>query len=265
VILRTIETMDLWLVAALLSDRSAASLYGIAYALARFPLVIAHGLGDAVFPRVSSALSANDPQGARQAAARALRVLLAVFTLACCVTAGAAGEFIILLFGAKYAAAAPVLVVLAPGILLSSCAHLSLRLVSATNKPAWSTAIVAGMLLLDGGLCVVLIPAWGILGAALASLITFGAGAVASVWTACRRLGTVVAPATLVRCAIAGAGVFAVARLWQTPGPLVLLKAAVLAALFVAAMVAMGEVTGVEARQIRLGLFALPARSQERT
>jgi len=262
VTLRTVETLDVWLVAALLSDGEARSLYGVAYALARFPLVIAHGLGDAIFPRVSGALSAADPHGAGRAATKAMRLLLVVFALTCCLTAGAARELTVLLFGAKYAASADVLVVLAPAIFLASWMHLSLRLVAAADRPAWVTLIALGMLLLAGGMGVALIGAWGIVGAAWASLATFAAGAVAAGLAAWRRLRVAPPVLTLVRCTIAGAGVFAAARLWPTPGPLVLLKAMAIAVLFAAAMVAMGEAAVGERLRLRR-LFAQAAPRQE--
>ncbi len=92
-------------------------------------------------------------------------------------------QLILFVFGSDMAThAAQPLWLLLPGIVTLSAAKVISSFLSGIGKPIYSTYIAAGTVILTVGLDVVLIPRYGISGAAAASSIVYTCAAIASVW-----------------------------------------------------------------------------------
>jgi len=239
--MRTVESLDIWLVKALLPASGAAGLYAAAYALARLPLFLVHGLGDAVFPRVSGALEQGDRRLARSIAVEAMRFVMVLFIPISFITAGAAGEIVTLLFSGRYAEAAPSLIVLTPAIFLAGLTHCSLRLVAAAGRPGLAMLVTLALLAIAATGNVLLILHVGMLGAAVASLVTFAGGAAAGTALAYRLLGVLPPARTILRCVVAGAAAGLLAWLWPASGWLVVAKLIAAGLLYLAILLALRE------------------------
>lgn len=239
----TLMILGVWLVKAMMADPKAAGVYGVAYFVARAPMFVVYGMSAAVFARVSSALAAGKTAYARYAAAEAMRVLMILFVPVCFVVAVASSEIVTFLFSSKHAGAAPSLVVLAPAVFFAGQLHLARWLLGAAHRPGVrlivTSCLVAGAVAAN----VLLIPRLGIMGAALASLIIFGAGAAAGTALVYRFLGALPPVLTALRCCLAGWTIYAVGRLWPAPGWLVLVKVTALGLLYLAVLFVLRELT----------------------
>jgi O-antigen/teichoic acid export membrane protein len=163
---------DVYLVAYFLNPAEVA-FYVMSVRLAEFMLDIPRTVGMVMYPRLASL---DDAAMHRMAAQGCRRTLLITTTAA--VLIGAAGpSLIVLWYGRAYAPAARPLPFIAAGIVMMSVLVLLTQTFTSRNKQ--QVNIVVGFIALSGnlGLNLVLIPMWGIVGAALASMISYTAAA----------------------------------------------------------------------------------------
>jgi len=239
--LATLMTIDMWLVKGIVQDHEAAGIYAVAYAVSRFPMFIVFGLNGAVFPRVSAELTQGDAKAARRVASEAMRFLLVLFAPICAILAASSSEIISFTVTQRYAEAAQPLAVLGPAIYCAAQMHLACQLLAAANRPGTRLILMLGLLPLAVASNVALIPRLGILGAASASLVTFGVGAAAGTALAYRLLGAAPRLRTILHCALGGAIVYAVSSVWAVSGRLLLGKLGVLGLLYLALLFGLGE------------------------
>ena len=91
-------------------------------------------------------------------------------------------ELILLVFGSAMLPALVPLWLLLPGIVSMAAAKVISSYLSGIGKPIYTTYIAAGAVIVTVVLDLLLIPPYGISGAAVASTITYTGTAVASVW-----------------------------------------------------------------------------------
>ncbi|CAG8863284.1 hypothetical protein PS627_00220 [Pseudomonas fluorescens] len=116
--------------------------------------------------------------------------LTATVMLGACVSMALIGEWLIVtLFGAEYQPAYLALLALLPG-LLGLCYASILRLdLLGKNRPGTVSLMMGGAALLSVGLNIVLIPQWGIVGAAVSSSVAYLAVTIAMLVLYCRLSG----------------------------------------------------------------------------
>jgi O-antigen/teichoic acid export membrane protein len=152
--------------------------YSVATAMAETLWYGANGLALVMFPHVSSL--------ERKEADRITPVVCrnAVFvTLVGAVIMFAASRLLILvIFGSAMIPALRPLWLLLPGIVTMTAAKVIASYLNGIGKPAYSTYIAGGAVILTVALDLLLIPRYGISGAAAASSIVYTCTAVASVW-----------------------------------------------------------------------------------
>jgi len=240
--LMTVVNIDLWFVKALVPGDALVGLYGSAYALSRLPQFAVFGMGAAVFPRVSGALHEGKRDLAQSVARQALRVCLLLFIALSSLVASAPSEIATLFFSEKYAAAGAPLMILMASMSCFGLLWLSATLVAATGHLRLRLAIVAALLPVGVVLCRTLIPRHQLIGGAVAALITLAIGAVAAAILLYRYLAVAPPGWTLLRCALAGAAVFFVGRAWPAAGALLVVKMAVLGALYLVILLVLREI-----------------------
>lgn len=98
-------------------------------------------------------------------------------------------ELILLIFGSAMVPALVPLWLLLPGIVFMAAAKVISSYLSGIGKPIYTTYIAAGAVAITVVLDLLLIPPYGISGAAIASSITYTATAIASVWILNRESG----------------------------------------------------------------------------
>jgi O-antigen/teichoic acid export membrane protein len=160
--------LDVYLLAFFLSPEQVAY-YAIATALAEVAWYIPDTVGVVLFPRLS-----NTPlEEIHAVTARVLRTTLAVVLV---VTAGMASVswFLVpFIYGAAYAASVVPLLILLPGIVVMGIYKVVTRNFSSRDRQQVSILAAFLALSMNVALNVVLIPIWGVSGAALASTLAY--------------------------------------------------------------------------------------------
>jgi len=160
--------LDIFLVAYFLNP-AAVGFYGIAVGLAEKLWMIPGSIGTVLFPRVSS-INATEANKLTPAVAR--HTFLIVFVMA--IGLFIFGKYlIVLLFGKAYLPSAKPLIILLPGIVALSVSKVLTSDLAGRGKPQFGTLGAFVALPVNVLLNVLLIPKWGISGAAFASSIAY--------------------------------------------------------------------------------------------
>jgi O-antigen/teichoic acid export membrane protein len=160
---------DILIVSQLLSLRDAG-LYAVASTLANMPLMLTNIAGQSLSRRLSR-------NGLGAETARASRVLLLLMSVMCLGVAGA-GPFVLpWLFGAAFRESVPILMVLLIGALFASPSNFlgyATSLIGQPKNAAFAQLIGVSAMI---GAMIVLIPLYGLIGAALGSALGYCASA----------------------------------------------------------------------------------------
>jgi O-antigen/teichoic acid export membrane protein len=165
--------LDVFLVAVLLRSEDVA-FYGVAFALAEIAWFLPNAAGTVLFPRLANASAAE----VHQLTARASRVIFALTALTAAATALVA-PLAPAVYGPAYWRSIPPLLILLPGILMMTLHKVLGRNFASRGRQQYT--IIASLLsfLLILILDLVLIPRFGIQGAALASTAGYFAAGLA--------------------------------------------------------------------------------------
>lgn len=169
--------------------------YAIAVSLTLLPMPLVSAIGNVAFPRLAA-------RGAVTAGARRLQALAVVasagIALGILLPVGVLADWTIpVVLGAAYRDAVPLLWVLIPGAVFSACGQVAGDLLRGGNRlaaVAWAQGPAAVILI---GLLLVLLPVEGVMGAAVASTVSYGI-ALAMMLRSLRRLPAVSAHESLI-------------------------------------------------------------------
>jgi O-antigen/teichoic acid export membrane protein len=162
--------LDLLLVGAL-RGATDVGYYSIAVSLAELIYLLPVVVGQMLFPR----LSATTDAASRHATVRRASIGIGVaMTTGAAVAAIAAGPAINLLYGAAFAPSIPAFLWLLPGIVFLSIYTILSSYLAAVGMPAISLLTPGLGLSLNLALNLALLPGFGIVGAAIASTVTYG-------------------------------------------------------------------------------------------
>ena len=256
--LATLIAMDMWCVKAVIPDDVQVGLYGAAFALARTPKFLFQAVGGAVFPRVSQALAEGQKKLAASVTEEAFRTLIIMLVPLCLLVGESSTEIITFLFSERYAAASLPLTILIGAISIYAFFQLLLSLIEAADRPGLRMAFAVGLVPIGLALNFVLIPRYGLNGAAVATLITMSVGGMSIMPLVLRYTGARIPYGTTARCVISGFLVYGVATLWEASDWLLIPKLISLGMLYVGLLFVMGE---LGRREIRSIVAAFPVRS----
>ena len=173
-----------------LAGTTAAGLYWIAVAISEIATLPMLALGSVAGPAIA-ALYARDDLAAKRATMRSATIRMVVGT---CLFAGplfVLAPWLLGAFGARFVEATDALRILLVGQFLRALAGPVLVMLSLTRNERMATAILATAALGDAVLCVVLIPRYGLTGAAIASLAVWAASHLMMTVVVWRRFGYV--------------------------------------------------------------------------
>ncbi|MDF1540541.1 MAG: oligosaccharide flippase family protein [Candidatus Thorarchaeota archaeon] len=165
------SNLDLWAVKALITaSAEAAGYYNAAYQLGRVPLYAGQALAAAVFPAIARAqskgnieeLSSNFGLGIKYMTVIGVIVSLGIIALS--------GEFIEFVFGVDYAPAQIPLMILSIALVCQSVMGISLYALNASNYPKIATYLCGFLIVVDLALLLILVPLYGLVGAALSTV-----------------------------------------------------------------------------------------------
>ncbi len=168
----TERKIDLFLLAWLLPAESAAwqiGLYSTAVSLAELPRNVAGAVSTVLLPRIA----ATDTSAHRTIVPQVSRNLIAVNIVFAALLALGAGPLIELLYGPAFAPCYLPFVILLPGVVFAGVWNVFEAELVGIGRPLKLSAFAGFTLTLNVALNVVMIPRWGILGAAATSGITY--------------------------------------------------------------------------------------------
>jgi O-antigen/teichoic acid export membrane protein len=175
-------------------------LYAIAVNFSNLLLKIPDATGTVMFPR----LAGSSERDAHMATTRVCRHTLFVLALGVLAFAIGGPIAIPLLYGHRFDGAVRPLLILLPGLLMAALYQLLTRNFTSRGKQEVNIAAAVLALGLNVGLNLVLIPRWGIAGAALAHGLSYGAAALLLLIAFLRDSGHSLAETLLVRPAEIG-------------------------------------------------------------
>ena len=169
--------------------------------------------------------------------------------------AGASGDIVVLLFGERFASAAPLFAILLVAEVALVATSLSTALLVATDQHRRVLSIAVSMLIVAFFAHLNIIPVYGAPGAAWVTAAVGCAGALAATMIASLAWSIPVPLATVLRSIVLAVAAYAAAAVsWGSP-LLVVAKLAVVAAAVVAGFFMLGEFSSREKQQLR-DLFA---------
>ncbi len=247
---RLLDQAGLLTLQALGTAEADVGFYGAAMNVMLVTSVIAAGVTPVLISTLTAARRDSDHALIRQAATGAMRFGIALFPFAA-IVAGSSGELAVLLFSRDFSATAPIMAALMVAAVARATVSMMGAVLVALDR-AWASAfVVLPLPLLAVGAHVLLIPKYGGLGVALVTMTLAIAASVASVLIASRLVRAPVPLGTLMRSGAITTLAYALAAGWPTPGPLVLVKAGILALAVALAFAASGELTRHELAVLR--------------
>ncbi len=211
------KQIDIVLVGLILNP-AAVAFYTLAKQISDFLLAPAASLGFTISPNFGEQKAADELAEARRIYEKSLTNVLLLYIPAAAGLAIVAGPFLTMVFGQDYAAAVPVLQVLAGFVVLQAITNLTSDSLDYLGR-ARARAIAKGLTALANlGLNIVLIPRIGVVGAAIATVATHSVYVAVNLYVVHTELSlnvTRLARTTGLICAITG--VMAVAVLLVTP------------------------------------------------
>jgi O-antigen/teichoic acid export membrane protein/GT2 family glycosyltransferase len=257
--MRLYACMDLFTLKALGATAAVAGIYSAASNLSLVPNLFGTVFSPILLSTLSRVQRTEGPARARQIGGQALRGAVALLPLGG-LTAGAAPEIVDLVFGSRFAPAAPLLAWLIFGALAVVLFSVATTILLAADRPQWTFALAAPLMLLAAGAYLVVIPRLGAPGAAAVTSLVAALGAL-SATAAVYRAWKVLPPAgTVARSALITGLVYAGALCWPAPGPWLLLKLPLLGMGSLLLFWLLGEFS---AGEIALARSLLPIRSSE--
>lgn len=258
VAISTLIAMDMWCVKALIPDAAQAGFYGAAFALARTPKFLMQAVTGAVFPRVSLALAQGNTQLAAGVTKEAFRILIIVFVPLCVLVGESASEVVNFLFSDRYSSAGPPLIILMTALSVYALFQLLLSLTVAADRPGLRTAFALGLVPVGLSLNFLLIPVYGINGAAAATLLTMLIGVLAALPMVLKYTGAGIPFKSIIKCGVSGLLVYAAASLWTAQGWFLIPKFAVMGISYIVLLIIMGELGKKELQSV---VDAVPGRA----
>jgi O-antigen/teichoic acid export membrane protein len=163
--------IDLYLVNLLLMNPAAAGLYAVAMQMAEKLWLISQAVNTVLFPRLSEVR--HDPESVIAITGIVSRVTLFI-TLAGAIAAGAIAYFAItLIFGQRFSAAYVPFLLMLPGIVAGSTARILSSEIAARGRPEINLYMGLSVVVLNITLNLLLIPPYGIHGAAIATSLAY--------------------------------------------------------------------------------------------
>lgn len=192
----TLEWSDVLIVAALASP-SAAGVYAIATRAVRAGQVVDQAMRLAVSPAISRLLARSDLVGARALHTKVARAMI-LCSWPFYLTLATMGPAVLRIFGPEFEEGAIVLTILAGSMMIATSAGMLQSVLLQGGKSSWQMYNKAFALALSVGLNLLLVPAFGIVGAAVTWTICVVLDTLIAGWQVHRRMGLHLEPRKLL-------------------------------------------------------------------
>ena len=252
--LRLFDKLDLFFLKNLGATAEQAGVYGVAQNLTIVPGLFAMSFAPLLLATLTRLVRDGSETHARAMGRDALRLVILLLPFAG-LTAGASGEIVRAIAGAKFSETAPLLALLIFGGVATTLLAVATAILTAAGKAQWTFTVTGPLVLLAIVGHRLLIPQYGAFGAALVTTGVAWVGAIAAVG-AVYQLWRVVPPAASVARSLAlCVGAYILASVWPVT---VWVKLPVIMGLVGIGYLALGE---INARERALLRSFLPGKS----
>ncbi|SEQ42019.1 flippase [Natrinema salaciae] len=211
------KQIDIVLVGLFLNP-AAVAFYTLSKQITDFVLAPAESLGFTISPNFGEQKAAGQLEEARRIYQTSLTNILLLYVPAAAGLAIVAGPFLTMVFGSDYAAAVPVLQVLAGFVVLQAITNLTSDSLDYLGRARERAIAKGGTAIANFGLNILLIPTIGVVGAAIATVATHSVYVAVNLYVVHSELGLNLARLGRTTGLICGiTGVMAVAVLLVTP------------------------------------------------
>lgn len=244
-LLRNVNTLFL---KSILASNQIVGLYTAAFTLSTIPYIVFTGLPLTLTPSVSRAVASKDMEKVRRYIRQSVRYLLLLLFPLTALMAATSRNLLHLFYSSEYAAAAGVL-----SILVIASSFLALfsvfgSIVTGSGNPRMEMIWCLGLFIALVGLNLWLIPIYGMIGSAWASLITALGSMIIAGSYVYQKFRAIMEIASFLRILAASGLLFVLASLWQYSGLALAINYAVLGLLYILLMYLWGEIGSGETR-----------------
>ncbi|MFH1888976.1 MAG: flippase [Candidatus Omnitrophota bacterium] len=243
-IINLLLNVDLFILKAL-SDKMVANVYAgfynAALTIARIPYLVIIPISYVVFPFISEFTYAKDHANTKRYINGSLRYCGAFLALAAVLVSANARGIITLLYSEVYAPGALPLSIVIFGEVFLAMILVSTTIISGGGLPRDSIKIAGFILIIDSILNYLLIPRLNMVGAALATTIAMGIGLLVTAAYLLKRHKAFLPAVSLLKITSACIIMYILSKSVNVSGILLIVKLAVLAAIYIATLVLLRE------------------------
>jgi len=239
--LRIFDRVDVVLLKFLGRSVAEVGMYGAAQNLTLATGLFALAFSPVLLSTITEAIRERDMAYARRIATDSLTCVLFLIPFAA-ILAASSGEIVNLLFGKQYFLSAQAFECLIFAGLANVMISVGSAILIGGGKPSWTLAVAVPMTAVAIIAHTLVIPRFGLFGAALVTAVCATGGALLTLG-AVHRLWQVAPPVgSVIKSVVAAAAGLAVAATWSTPGVLVVVKVGGLCLLLLALLIWSGEI-----------------------
>ena len=233
--------VDLFLLKILGLTAAQVGIYGAAQNISFvMPGVLSVSLAPLLLSTTTRVLKENDPKAARILGRNAIRTVIAVLPFAV-VAAAVSDEIAVLLFGAAFSDAGPIIAILVFAGLAMMLINLLNAILVSYGNPSWVMLVAAPLLptAIIGHLFA--IPRFGLIGAASVTAFAAVLGAIIGLIAVWKRTRIPFPLSTLLRAILLSGIVYSLAHFWTLSGAAIVAKIAIAMLLIAGGFIAFGE------------------------
>jgi len=256
--------IDLILLKILGGTTSQAGIYAAVVNLAVVPGILSLSFSPLLLSTLSHLLASGRDEVARKLARNSLRGVLWLLPFAG-MTAGAASEIVVAIFGKDYLPGAPLLALLIFAALAWLMISVCTAILTACGKPHWPVLLVAPLVPVAFIGHLLLIPRLGPLGASIVTTFTSLTCAFAALWAVFRLWSILPSAVTFLRSSLISGVAFVIAQFWPVSPLILLIKIPAIMLLIIIFFLISGELSRDEfafARSV-VTLGKIPAGNEE--
>lgn len=237
------QQLDLYFVKIMLEDPQAAGFYTAGQSISVIPLYIFGAVISVIFPSVSKSVNENNEVKTGNMIRYAIRLVAIVLIPLSVIISVTSIPLVKMIYTSKYLESAPPLSILIFGYSFLALFSICSNILNGAGQPK-KTFLSATTGILISAICsYILIPIYGLAGAALSTTIAAGFSLIVSMIFIKNRFRTTLPIKSIIRIAAATVGIFFIARSFDAQGVWLLVLYAVIAVLYLAVLFISGEFT----------------------
>jgi len=244
---------DLFMVKSLLEKANAsiqAGYYTAVLSFGRIPFTLVMAVSLVIFPLISKSTFENDSIRTKKYIQTSLRLTFLLVLPIAIIFSAMPVDFLTFVYPADYVKGSGALYILPLGEAMLALMFIAVTMIIGSGHPKISIMITAATLVVDILLCYILIPKFGITGAALSSSIAWTLGFIFTAVYLNRKFQAFVPAATWVRSVVAGTAAFFAGYMLPGSGLLKILEGSVLiSVVFIVSLFLTKEVTLKELKE----------------